>query len=311
MGRSDHYGITPPGSGDVPSDIVALVADVETREAGFFGPDSVMWQVSRERVLLLSGVSTILLQLAHPKVAAGVADYSHFDEAPLSRFRRTFDLVHAIIFGDIDTAVEAALTIRATHARVTGTVTEDVGPFVAAEHYAASDPDLLLWVHATLLEQALTAYETYVATLSESETEDYYQESKVFGQLLGIPEETYPDTRAEFDDYYERMLATELAVGSQGSELQRTLFDQGHMLRPLYTFAGASTLPDAVRAEFELPWPLWSQQVLDAGAALVRALLPSLPARLRYVTEYRQARARLQRQGRAPHSASPSSANND
>lgn len=311
MDRSDSDVIESRVSGAVPSDIAALVEDVETHEAGFFGPGSVTWQVNRERVLLLSGVSTILLQLAHPLVAAGVADHSQFDEAPIDRFQRTFDHVHAVIFGDTATAVEAALAIRAVHTRVTGTLEDEVGPFAADTRYTASDPDLLLWVHATLIDQALTAYETYVTTLPETEKAEYYQESKVFGGLLGLPVDAYPDTLDAFSDYYERMLATDIAVGPRGRALQRTLFAHGRLLAPLYRFFGASTLPAPVRAAFGLPWTPGRQQVFDTGAALVRAVVPTLPARLRYVEEYRQARARLYRRACNHGTASLSPGYND
>lgn len=283
--------------GELSADVATLVADIETPEAGFFGPGSVMWTISRERVLLLSGVSTILLQLAHPLVAAGVADHSSFEAAPVDRFRRTFDRVYAVIFGDVETAVEAALEIRGLHARVTGTLNEDVGPFPAGEQYAATDPELLLWVHATLIDQALMAYETYVAPLPETDREKYYQESKVFGRLFGIPEERYPETIADFEDYYERMLAEALAVGPRGSELRDTLFAQGRVCWPLYAFLGASTLPDPVRDEFRLPWSSRRQRVFDTGAVFVGAVLPHLPPRIRFVGAYRRARARLQRAG--------------
>ncbi|MDS0477063.1 oxygenase MpaB family protein [Natrinema sp. 1APR25-10V2] len=294
MDRSGHDGIDPSLSEAISPDIAALVADLETHETGFFGPDSIMWRVSREKVLLLSGVSTILLQFAHPLVAAGVAEHSRFDASPIGRFRRTFDFVHAIIFGDADAAIEAALTIREIHGQVTGTLEEDVGPFVAGERYAAATPELLLWVHATLIDQALTAYETYVAPLPETEQAEYYQESKVFGRLLGIPEEAYPETLADFYDYYERMLVEELTVGTQGKKLQRTLFRQGHVFGPLYAFLGAGTLPDSVRAEFQLPWSPRRQRIFEAVCALARSVVRSLPARLRYVDAYRHAQIRLQ-----------------
>lgn len=201
VGQSNYDVVDSYGDSETPPDIATLIADVESHDIGFFGPDSVMWTVSREKALLLSGVSTILLQFAHPLVVAGIAGHSTFDESPIARFRRTFDLVHAIIFGDVDTAVEAALSIRAIHARVTGTLEEDVGSFAAGDRYAAADPILLLWVHATLIDQALTVYETLVAPLSEREQEEYYLECKAVGQLLGVPKEIYSGTLDDFYDY--------------------------------------------------------------------------------------------------------------
>lgn len=295
MDRSVPDAAIQCASDTLPPDIAGLVAEIETPAAGFFGPGSAMWTLSRERVLLLSGVSTILLQIAHPLVAAGVAEHSTFAEAPIGRFRRTFDRVHAIIFGDVDRAVAAALAVRSRHARITGSLSAADGPFPADEQYAASDPDLLLWVHATLIEQAMAAYEIYVAPLSTPEREAYYQEYKIFGQLLGVPEARYPETLAEFTAYYERMLTAELSVGPHASELQRTLFAQGTVCRPLFAFLGAGTLSEPVRDEFCLPWTYRRERLFDTGAAFIRTALPLLPSRLRYVDAYLRARARLSR----------------
>lgn len=275
----------------LPPDIAALVDDVNAHDRGFFGPESVMWTVGRERALLMSGVSTILLQLAHPAVAAGVGEHSTFEADPIGRFRRTFEYVHALIFGDVATAVEAALEIRARHAAVTGTLDDAAGSFSAGDRYAATDPALLRWVHATLIEQSMTAYETYVAPLSETERATYYRECKRFGRLVGVPETAYPEAVTDFADYYERMCTETLAVGSRARTLQRALFRQGRVLGPLYATVGIGTLPAAVREAYGLPWSPRRQQLFDAWTALVRTAIPALPPRLRYVAAYRRARA--------------------
>ncbi|WP_306059912.1 oxygenase MpaB family protein [Natronococcus wangiae] len=293
MDQSNSKSASVPAADSLPPDIAALVAESETPQAGFFGPGSAMWTISRERVLLASGVSTVLLQVAHPLVAAGVAEHSDFEASPSNRFRSTFDLVHAVIFGDVKTAVKAALEIRTRHERITGILDSAVGPFSAKTRYAASDPDLLLWVHATLIEQALTAFETYIAPLPATTQAAYYQECKVFGQLLGIPTEQYPETLAGFFEYYDRMLETELAVGAHGRDLYRTLASQWRAFEPLYTILAAGTLPDPVRDEFRLLWTPRRQRAFDAGATFSRAVVPSLPSRLRYVAAYRHARARV------------------
>ena len=284
-------GSVPVDRRSLPSDLAALVDDVDARDRGFFGPGSITWTVTRERILLASGVSTILLQLAHPAVAAGVADHSDFEAAPIGRFRRTFEYVHAIVFGDVDTAVAAALEVRERHAAVTGTIGEAVGPYATDDRYSASDPALLRWVHATLIEQSMTAYETYVAPLTAAERAAYYRESKRFGRLVGVPEAAYPDTVADFVEYYERMCTETLAVGHRARALQRTLFRQGRVLGPLYATVGIGTLPDAVREAYGLSWSSRHQRAFDAWTALVRTVVPRLPPRLRFVAAYRRARA--------------------
>src|SRR5438034_6002921 len=136
---------------------------------GLYTDDSITRRVNRENVLLLGGGRALLMQLAHPKVAAGVDEHSDFRQHPVRRLRRTVHLTMAIVFGDRETALAAARAVNQTHARVRG------------EDYRALDPDLLLWVHATLVDSALVTYETFVKQLSASQREAFVQESQLLG----------------------------------------------------------------------------------------------------------------------------------
>ncbi len=175
---------------------------------GFFPAQSVSWRISREPALLLAGMRALLLQIAHPKIAQGVADHSRYREDPLGRGVRTFSAVHSIVFGTRDEAIEAAVRVRAVHKRVHGTVT---GPLPAGmdRHYDANDPDLLFWVAATLLDSAIQAYELLIEPLSEAEKEQHYRQTRLFGQLFGIPRERYPSTWREFQAWWQQMLRSD------------------------------------------------------------------------------------------------------
>src|SRR5438552_680247 len=156
---------------------------------GLYPEGSITRRVNRENVLILGGGRALLMQLAHPMVAAGVDEHSDFRQRPMYRLRRTIRLTMAIVFGDRETALAAARAVNQTHGRVRG------------ERYRALDPDLLLWVHATLVDSALATYETFVKPLPAREREDFYQESKVLGTLLGIPEDHFPAGLRQFEDY--------------------------------------------------------------------------------------------------------------
>src|SRR5437660_9734764 len=156
---------------------------------GLYADDSITRRVNRENVLLLGGGRALLMQLAHPKVAAGVDEHSDFRSHPIRRLRRTIRMTMAIVFGDRETALAAARAVNQTHGRVRG------------NEYRALDPDLLRWVHATLVDSALVTYETFVKALSAQEREDFFQESKLLGEILGVPREHFSDTYREFTDY--------------------------------------------------------------------------------------------------------------
>src|SRR5437762_14091808 len=162
---------------------------------GLYSDDSVTRRVNRENILLLGGGRALLMQLAHPKVAAAVDEHSDFRSQPIRRLRRTIRMTMAIVFGDRETALAAARSVNKAHGRVRG------------EGYRALDPDLLRWVHATLVDSALVTYETFVKPLSAREREDFYQESKPLGELLGVPHDQFPASLRDFNEYVRAMIA--------------------------------------------------------------------------------------------------------
>src|SRR5690349_9256983 len=137
-------------------------------EFGVFGPDSVTWRVDREIVVLLgSGTRALLMQVAHPKVAAAVVDHSRYRSDPLGRLRDTLDAIYGFAFADSARANQIIEHIHALHLRVRGH-TPDGAP------YSALDPHLLLWVYATLIDSSLLAYDTFVGPLTPAERDAYY-----------------------------------------------------------------------------------------------------------------------------------------
>jgi uncharacterized protein (DUF2236 family) len=159
---------------------------------------AVAWQVNGERVTVLGWGRAILMQLAHPLVAAGVA-HSAFAGSPLAPARRLHGTVTAMLdltFGDAAAGGRAAQRIRAIHDRVNGRLASAVGRFPAGTPYSAHDVDLLLWVHATLLDSMLVLYERVVAPLAEAEREAYLREAALGMTRIGLPAERAPQTMA-------------------------------------------------------------------------------------------------------------------
>jgi uncharacterized protein (DUF2236 family) len=231
---------------------------------GFYSEDSITRRVNRENVLLLGGGRALLMQLAHPKVAAGVDEHSDFRTRPIRRLRRTVLMTMAIVFGDRDTALAAARTVNQAHGRVRG------------RDYRALDPDLLLWVHATLVDSALTTYETFVKPLDPGEREDFYQESKLLGELLGVPRDRFPLTLGDFSAYVEGMMSGgPLHVGSTAAELAAMVLRPRLRLVPgpamiPFEVVTAGLLPPALREQYGLGWG-------HAQRRLFRLLVMALP----------------------------------
>src|SRR5687768_369072 len=174
------------------------VARMTTPDDGYFAPGGPARTISRELALMLGGGRALLLQVAHPLVAAGVAAHSGYRENPWKRLEGTMNAVWAIVFGTRAQADRAARRVRAMHGRVHGRTAEPMGPYPAGTPYSAMDPELLLWVHATLVDTALLVHAQWVRPLSEAEQAAYYEEMKVCARLFGTPDDVLPDSFPDF-----------------------------------------------------------------------------------------------------------------
>lgn len=248
-----------------------------------FGPDSITWRVNQEPALLLGGGRALLMQLAHPGVAAGVAEHSDFRERPLQRLVRTLELTLALTFGDRAEALAAARQINVVHRQVRG------------DGYSALDPRLLLWVQATLIDSALATYGAFVGPLPECERDAYYQEAKLMGGLLGLARASYPPAYADFEAYVVRMLAgDELVVDARALRLADAVLRPPlrwvprAAYRPLSAVT-AGLLPQRLRQAYRLPWGSLERAMFGAAQRGLPALVAALPRRLRQVPPARNA----------------------
>lgn len=263
--------------------------------AGLFAADSITRRVNREAVLLLGGGRALLMQVAHPLVAAGVAAHSRFEQQPLQRLWRTLELTLTIVFGSAAEALAAVRAIERRHARVRGTLETACGPFARGTKYDANDPALLFWVHATLVDSALVAHERFVAPLRPAERRAFYDESRRTARLFGIPAAHIPPDWNAFRAYMRAMLrGPTLAVGRDSRTIAATLLSPS--LPPGLRQAAAASrlftvglLPPVLRARYGLPWTPLRARALDAAAAALRAGLPLLPAPLRQFPQARGA----------------------
>ena len=161
-------------------------------ETGLYTPDDLMWRVNRETVLLLAGPRALLMQVAHPLVAAGVADHSNFERDPLARLRGTLEAMMGIIYGSRTQATECAERVNRVHERVSGSSPTATRDFPRGTPYSALDPALLFWVQATLIDSALAAYECFVEPLSGDERDRLYEESKAIAYVSLVEKVNLP-----------------------------------------------------------------------------------------------------------------------
>ena len=249
------------------------------------------WKVNREVAVHLGGMRALLMQIAHPKVAQGVADHSDFRGNPLGRLRRTFDTVHAMVYGTRDEAVQAAIRLHRVHQSIRGELATPVAGLTP--DYRANDSELLLWVFATLIDSAILSYELFLRPLSPAEKQQLYGESKVFARLSGVPPEALPADYDAFTDYVSGMIDNgPLVITPIAAEIADTLLKGPPPLYPFqpsnYVLA-AGMLPEQLRVRLGISWNLPVHAAWAIGRRVVRRVVPRMPEALRYVPSSRRA----------------------
>ena len=256
-------------------------------------------RVNREAVVVLGWGRAILLQLAHPLVAAGVAAHSGFDEGALAyvrRMRRTIGAMLSLTFGTETEVRETAGRINAVHRRVHGRLDCDVGGYAAGTPYDATDPALLTWVHATLIDSQLRTYALFVAPLAPDEEDRYCAEAAQVGPLLGVSASELPDTRDRLDGYLDRMQREDrLVVGAGARRLADALLAPPgrRCVAPalwLGRLATVGLLPASIRDAYGFPWAPGDARRLRSAAAVLRAARRVTPPPLREWPAARRAR---------------------
>ena len=259
----------------------------------YFDPRSVIWRVDQEMVLLLGGGRALLMQLAHPKVAAGVADHSRFRRDPMGRLYQTMNTMWSIVFDEIAEADASLERVQQIHRRVRGTVEGNV-VLPKGTRYDARDPELLAWVHATLVDSAVVTYEHFVGPLSVREKRLYYDGAKRLAFLFGVPEAEIPGSLDDFNEYMTAMLHGDtISVDSTARALAGEILSPRPWIlkgvSPVSRFITIGLLPPGLRDAYGLVWNHRKERALGLLAGGIRRLLPLIPRALRIVPHARAA----------------------
>lgn len=238
--------------------------------------------MAAESALLAGGGRAILLQLADPGVGHGVARHSDFALRPLSRLHGTMTYLYAIVFGSPEERAFVRRSVGRAHRPVHDDGTTDGVP------YDAFDPDLQLWVAATLYDSAMTIFERVYGPLDDDAAETVYQEYAVVGTALQMPRERWPADRAAFRAYWDASidaLAVDDVTRGVAARLLHPVAGPRWLrgVMPLARLVTSGSLPPAVREQFALPWGVREQRRYDRVMGVASAVLPHLPRRVRQV----------------------------
>jgi len=263
----------------------------------YFTDDSMLRRVHRESVVALSGPRALLMQATHPVAFAGFFAHTGALDEPYERLNRTAAVMDAIAWGPRQQADRLTRRVRAMHRRVRGELSEPAGRFPAGTPYAADDPELLLWILATLADSALTVYQRYVGSLSPDERDAYWRDYRQIGRLFGLLDDQMPDAIEDFDAYMRAMVdGDDLHVSDEARRLAIDIVMRPPVpiwTRPLLETVNQITiglLPTRIRRLYGFRWDPARGLALRGGAEYTRrVLVPLLPGRLRHAPSARAA----------------------
>jgi len=289
-------------------DSEALLAEVARRAAGpiagVFGPESLTWRINRESALFLGAGRAALLQLAHPWVAAALADHSRVLDRPIQRFHNTFRVVFTLVFGSLGQALNASRHLHALHTRIRGQMPYNVAGYPRGSRYQANEVAALRWVYATLIESAVMAYESVMPPLTPAERERYYDETKTLAALFGIPPRALPAGWDAFLAYNRAMHESNaLGVSDTARSIARGIMaGAGSWIHPppWYRAMTAAWMPPRLRQQFGLAFGPAEQRAAQSALRRLPAVYRRLPAAIRFAGPWHEARTRLARRAPGP-----------
>jgi uncharacterized protein (DUF2236 family) len=280
--------------------VVVGPGPVPGQDPGLYGPASEAWRLNREAMLLLgAGPRALLLQLAHPSVAAGVAEHSDFRTDPWARLAGTLRSYLTIIYGTTRTARAEIRRLNALHREING------------PGYAARDPDLSLWVHATLVESTIAVADAWLEPMPRERRAAYYLETRPVGRAFGVPDGLLPADIDAFDAYVATMLGPSGPVHPTPMARELAQVVLRPPLAPLASWLGVvpvetyawtlwpsvGLLPATVREEYRLPWGPRERLVSAWLVAGWRAWRPLLPVSFRQMPKALAADRRMREGG--------------
>lgn len=214
---------------------------------------SVSHRINLEPILFAGGGRAVLMQVAHPSVAAGVAAFSDYRTDPWNRLFRTTDVMFKLAFGSPEESDRQRRILDARHRRVKGT--DDTG-----RAYSAGDADLLLWVWATLVDTSMLTYQRVFGPLATAERSHFYREQMAVAIGCGTPAEVIPETLSDFESYMARVVADDLVVTDSARDVMAATMVPPlpppirQIVGPANRAVTAALLPPTLRRAYGFRW---------------------------------------------------------
>ena len=263
-------------------------------DAGYFGPDSMMWQVNKEITVLFGGARALLMHAAHPLIAAGARQTSFYQRDPWKRLIRTLSLQNSLTFGTKEEADESANRINKLHEVIKGT------DEITGEVYDALDDEQLLWVHACLQISSIYFYELTVKELTEVEKDQYHLENIKAAEMVLVDKKIIPSTHEGLKNWViEKSQKKDFLVLTDVAEDVKDIIGGGPVPRhikpiwPFIAFTAFNTLPPEFKTIYGIEDSKFKNAILKFNLSLLKFTRPFLPPFFRLIAPARWAQQRI------------------
>lgn len=227
-------------------------------------------QIVQEAIILAGGATAILLQVAEPGVGKGVDNHSNFDYRPMDRLRTTMTYVYCMAFGSREEKIAVTEMVHRAHAPVRG------------DGYSADDPELQLWVAATLYAVGIDIYERVFGPLTEDAADETYREYAVLAVSLRVQPGMWPPSRKAFWEYWDGKVASLEVTDNARNVAKDLLYNKKLPLYiraviPLVRITTAEMLPPRIREGYRLKSTKVRRGVFGVTLGLTKVTYPCLP----------------------------------
>jgi uncharacterized protein (DUF2236 family) len=263
-------------------------------DAGYFGPDSMMWKVNKEITVLFGGARALLMHAAHPLIAAGARQTSFYQRDPWKRLIRTLSLQNSLTFGTKQEADESANRINKLHEVIKG---KDE---VSGGIYDALDHEQLLWVHACLQISSIYFYELTVKKLTDEEKNQYHIENIKAAEMCLVDKNIIPKTHDGLKDWVmEKSRKKDYLMATDVAEDVKDIIGggpvPGHIkpIWPFIAFTAFNTLPPEFKKIYGIKESKTKNLILAFNLKALKITRPFLPPFFRLIAPARWAKQRI------------------
>ena len=263
-------------------------------DPGYFGPNSMMWEINKEITVLFGGARALLMHAAHPLIAAGARQTSFYQRDPWKRLIRTLSLQNSVTFGTRQEADDSATRINRLHEVIKG---EDI---VSGGYYDALDHEQLLWVHACLQLSSIYFYEKTVRKLTDVEKNKYHEENMLAAKLVLINTKVMPNSHKELKTWViekskskDYLMMTDVAKDVQDIISGGPVPKHIKPIWPFISFTAFNTLPNEFKEIYGIKSSIIKSVILKFNLTLLKITRPFLPPFFRLIPPARWAKQRI------------------